>query len=111
MGLLWPHPEASFSTSSNWPRALPWTRDIHWLTLLCAVACVQVGMLPKRRFFLLGHPISQSPSPAMHNAGFAKCQMPHEYVPKYILQTNLHRDILRIRSSLHSAILSRLVMI
>jgi pentafunctional AROM polypeptide len=42
-------------------------------------------MLPKRRFFLLGHPISQSPSPAMHNAGFAKCQMPHEYVPKYIL--------------------------
>jgi pentafunctional AROM polypeptide len=29
-----------------------------------------IGSLPARKYYLLGHPISQSPSPAMHNAGF-----------------------------------------
>lgn len=38
-----------------------------------------LGLCPPRSFFLLGHPISASPSPDMHNAGFRSSGLPHEY--------------------------------
>jgi len=38
-----------------------------------------LGIVPKRNFFLLGSPISASPSPDMHNAGFKACDLPHTY--------------------------------
>jgi len=38
-----------------------------------------LGIIPKRNFFLLGTPISASPSPDMHNSGFKACDLPHEY--------------------------------
>jgi shikimate dehydrogenase/3-dehydroquinate dehydratase type I len=38
-----------------------------------------LGMVPAGSFCLLGHPISKSPSPAMHNAAFAHCLLPHGY--------------------------------
>ncbi|KAJ2468629.1 hypothetical protein GGI02_003644 [Coemansia sp. RSA 2322] len=37
------------------------------------------GLLPTRRFALCGSPIAHSPSPAMHNAGFAALGLPHSY--------------------------------
>ncbi|EIW75953.1 Pentafunctional AroM protein [Coniophora puteana RWD-64-598 SS2] len=37
------------------------------------------GQLPARRFFLFGTPISQSPSPTLHNTGFATLGLPHQY--------------------------------
>lgn len=37
------------------------------------------GLLPKRRFALLGTPISASPSPTLHNAGFNALGLPHHY--------------------------------
>ncbi|KAJ2663327.1 3-dehydroquinate dehydratase (3-dehydroquinase) [Coemansia sp. RSA 1200] len=37
------------------------------------------GLLPSKRFFLFGTPIQQSPSPAMHNAGFTALGLPHVY--------------------------------
>lgn len=38
-----------------------------------------LGLCPPRSFFLFGSPISASPSPDMHNAGFRRCGLPHEY--------------------------------
>ncbi|GAB5033332.1 3-phosphoshikimate 1-carboxyvinyltransferase [Nannochloropsis oceanica] len=38
-----------------------------------------LGMVPSASFCLLGHPISKSPSPAMHNAAFQHCLLPHTY--------------------------------
>ena len=35
--------------------------------------------MSRDRFWLLGHGIAKSPSPAMHNAGFGACELPHEY--------------------------------
>ncbi|ETN00833.1 shikimate-5-dehydrogenase [Phytophthora nicotianae INRA-310] len=35
----------------------------------------QLGLLPAREFFLFGSPIQKSPSPAMHNAGFASTSL------------------------------------
>ncbi|KAJ1809565.1 3-dehydroquinate dehydratase (3-dehydroquinase), partial [Coemansia sp. RSA 2598] len=37
------------------------------------------GLMPSKRFFLFGTPVQQSPSPAMHNAGFAAVGLPHSY--------------------------------
>ncbi|KAJ2778716.1 3-dehydroquinate dehydratase (3-dehydroquinase) [Coemansia javaensis] len=37
------------------------------------------GLLPAQRFVLFGSPIAASPSPAMHNAGFAHLGLPHTY--------------------------------
>lgn len=37
------------------------------------------GLIPKRRFALLGTPISASPSPTLHNAGFEALGLPHHY--------------------------------
>ncbi|KAI8320420.1 Pentafunctional AroM protein [Martensiomyces pterosporus] len=37
------------------------------------------GRLPARKYFLFGTPIQHSPSPAMHNAGFAALGLPHAY--------------------------------
>ncbi|KAJ2161204.1 3-dehydroquinate dehydratase (3-dehydroquinase) [Coemansia sp. RSA 552] len=38
-----------------------------------------MGLVPAKRFFLFGTPIQHSPSPAMHNAGFAALGLPHVY--------------------------------
>lgn len=38
-----------------------------------------IGLLPARRFFLFGSPISRSPSPTLHNTGFATLGLPHTY--------------------------------
>lgn len=38
-----------------------------------------LGLCPPRSFFLFGSPISASPSPDMHNAGFRSSGLPHEY--------------------------------
>ncbi|KAJ1719756.1 3-dehydroquinate dehydratase (3-dehydroquinase) [Coemansia erecta] len=38
-----------------------------------------LGLLPAQRFALLGTPIQQSPSPAMHNAAFGALGLPHTY--------------------------------
>jgi pentafunctional AROM polypeptide len=35
--------------------------------------------MPAKKYYLLGHGISMSPSPAMHNAGFQELAFPHEY--------------------------------
>ncbi|KAJ2552391.1 3-dehydroquinate dehydratase (3-dehydroquinase), partial [Coemansia sp. RSA 1933] len=37
------------------------------------------GLLPPKKFVLFGTPIAKSPSPAMHNAGFAVLGLPHKY--------------------------------
>ncbi|PVV04606.1 hypothetical protein BB560_000892 [Smittium megazygosporum] len=39
-----------------------------------------MGAIPPRKFFLLGDPISASPSPAMHNAAFKAIGLPHKYL-------------------------------
>ncbi|CAM9161734.1 unnamed protein product [Ectocarpus sp. 4 AP-2014] len=39
----------------------------------------ELGLCPPRSFFLFGSPISASPSPDMHNAGFRSSGLPHEY--------------------------------
>eukprot|EP01135_Chromosphaera_perkinsii_P007194 Nk52_evm2s745 gene=Nk52_evmTU2s745 len=38
-----------------------------------------LGLLPPQKFCLFGSPIAHSPSPVMHNAGFKKMNLPHEY--------------------------------
>ncbi|CAM9362289.1 unnamed protein product [Chrysoparadoxa australica] len=38
-----------------------------------------LGIVQPRKFYLLGHPISESPSPDMHNAGFQASSLPHHY--------------------------------
>lgn len=38
-----------------------------------------LGMMPKRRFTLLGKPISHSLSPCLHNSAFAELGLPHHY--------------------------------
>ncbi|KAK2612866.1 3-dehydroquinate dehydratase (3-dehydroquinase) [Conoideocrella luteorostrata] len=38
-----------------------------------------IGKIAKRDFYLFGSPISQSRSPALHNALFQKAGLPHEY--------------------------------
>ncbi|KAI6121235.1 hypothetical protein F5141DRAFT_1210914 [Pisolithus sp. B1] len=38
-----------------------------------------IGLLPARRFFLFGSPIGRSPSPTLHNTGFAALGLPHTY--------------------------------
>lgn len=38
-----------------------------------------LGICPPRSFFLFGSPISASPSPDMHNAGFRVSGLPYEY--------------------------------
>lgn len=37
------------------------------------------GQLPARRFYLIGTPISSSPSPTLHNTGFKTLGLPHTY--------------------------------
>ncbi|KLO15168.1 Pentafunctional AroM protein [Schizopora paradoxa] len=38
-----------------------------------------MGMLPAKRFYLFGTPIQASPSPTLHNTGFAALGLPHKY--------------------------------
>lgn len=38
-----------------------------------------LGLLPARSFHLLGSPIAQSMSPALHNAGYKSLGLPHSY--------------------------------
>nr|CCA26166.1 unnamed protein product [Albugo laibachii Nc14] len=38
-----------------------------------------LGMFPARRFYLFGSPVSKSPSPAIHNAGFQAHNLPFQY--------------------------------
>ncbi|KAG6336226.1 hypothetical protein ID866_2877 [Astraeus odoratus] len=59
---------------------LPTTAAPGQLTLAeihCALNLI--GLLPARRFFLFGSPIANSPSPILHNTGFATLGLPHTY--------------------------------
>ncbi|KAJ2593690.1 3-dehydroquinate dehydratase (3-dehydroquinase) [Coemansia sp. RSA 1722] len=47
------------------------------------------GLTPPKSFYLFGSPIRQSPSPAMHNAGFASVGLPHAYA---LLETDAVDD-------------------
>ena len=38
-----------------------------------------LGILPEKQFFLLGYPVSRSPSAAIHNAGFQALGFPYKY--------------------------------
>jgi pentafunctional AROM polypeptide len=38
-----------------------------------------IGELPAKKFYLLGTPISHSPSPTLHNTGFETLGLPHRY--------------------------------
>lgn len=38
-----------------------------------------MGLLSPKRFYLFGKPIAHSPSPTLHNAGFAELGLPHRY--------------------------------
>jgi len=38
-----------------------------------------LGMLSPKKFYLFGKPISHSPSPVLHNTGFAELGLPHRY--------------------------------
>jgi len=38
-----------------------------------------IGLLPRRKFYLLGTPISKSMSPLLHNTGFEQLGLPHKY--------------------------------
>ncbi|KAJ1667174.1 3-dehydroquinate dehydratase (3-dehydroquinase) [Coemansia sp. RSA 1813] len=50
------------------------------------------GLLPSKQFFLFGTPIQHSPSPAMHNAGFAALGLPHVYALKETQTVDELRD-------------------
>ncbi len=39
----------------------------------------RLGLLPPRKFYLFGFPISHSPSPDMHNSGFQAIGLPYDY--------------------------------
>eukprot|EP00742_Colponemidia_sp_Colp-10_P007159 GILJ01007688.1.p1 GENE.GILJ01007688.1~~GILJ01007688.1.p1 ORF type:complete len:1534 (-),score=263.07 GILJ01007688.1:99-4658(-) len=39
----------------------------------------KLGMIPRKNYFLFGAPISQSPSPTLHNTGFAFYCLPHVF--------------------------------
>ncbi len=39
----------------------------------------RLGLLPPRKFYLFGFPISHSPSPDMHNCGFESIGLPYDY--------------------------------
>ena len=38
-----------------------------------------IGQLPPQKYYLFGTPISQSPSPTLHNTGFETLGLPHKY--------------------------------
>ncbi|CAG8573350.1 540_t:CDS:2 [Ambispora leptoticha] len=38
-----------------------------------------IGLLPKRKFYVFGKPITHSPSPTLHNAGFEAFGIPYHY--------------------------------
>ncbi|PVU95144.1 hypothetical protein BB561_002019 [Smittium simulii] len=48
-----------------------------------------MGAIPSRKFFLLGDPISASPSPIMHNTAFKTLGLPHTYHLYPVDLTNL----------------------
>lgn len=39
----------------------------------------QIGLLPKKKFYVVGNPVSHSRSPILHNTGFKLLGLPHEY--------------------------------
>ncbi|KAJ1996187.1 3-dehydroquinate dehydratase (3-dehydroquinase) [Coemansia spiralis] len=52
------------------------------------------GLLPSKQFFLFGTPIQQSPSPAMHNAGFAALGLPYTYGLKETQSADELREVI-----------------
>ena len=42
-------------------------------------ALTLIGQLPPQKYYLFGTPISQSPSPTLHNTGFETLGLPHKY--------------------------------
>ncbi len=53
-----------------------------------------LGLLPHRKFYLFGYPISHSPSPDMHNSGFQAIGLPYEYGIAESLSEELMASIL-----------------
>ena len=41
---------------------------------------IDQGLLPKRHFFLFGHPVRNSPSRVLHSTGFRVLHLPHTCV-------------------------------
>lgn len=54
------------------------------------------GIIQPQEFFLCGKPITQSKSPAMHNAAFKATGLPHDYA---LLQTDSTKDLLDMLDS------------
>ena len=46
---------------------------------------IDQGLIPRRRFYLFGHPIRHSPSRVLHSTGFRVLHLPHTYVPVALL--------------------------
>ncbi|CAH0473101.1 unnamed protein product [Peronospora belbahrii] len=59
----------------------------------------QLGLLPVRKFFLFGSPIQNSPSPAMHNAGFKSASLNSLFTYGLHNTTNALEIVKRMRAS------------
>ncbi|KAF7555393.1 hypothetical protein G7Z17_g2239 [Cylindrodendrum hubeiense] len=62
------HPSLPFPASTDQPTVAKVNQGLNML-----------GQLPEKKFFIFGHNISHSLSPALHNAGFAELGLPHHY--------------------------------
>ncbi|RKP23021.1 type I 3-dehydroquinase-domain-containing protein, partial [Syncephalis pseudoplumigaleata] len=55
----------------------------------------QLGMLPRREFYLLGSPIQSSPSPLLHNTGFDALGLPHHYALREMASVRGNEEAIR----------------